>query len=65
MRLRNPFKRKTDPRIEEVYESRRKAIENKKAMADKIIEMVDHISVERRCGVMEGYAGQERRQVDA
>lgn len=65
MKFKNPFKRKTDPKLEEVFEARKRATRNKTAMADKIIKMVDDLKVERRCHVIENYIGPERRQVSA
>ena len=60
-RMRNPFRRKTDPKLEEVYAARRRATENKIAAADHLIKLVDDLHLERRCGVVENYVGPERR----
>lgn len=64
MKFKNPFKRKTDPKLEEVFEARKRASENKMAMAKKIIDMVDNLKIERRCAVTE-YSGPDRRQAHA
>lgn len=60
MKFGNPFKRKTDPKMQEILDARKKATEEKLATAQKIIKMVDDLSVERRCGVLD-YLGPERR----
>ena len=57
----NFFKRKTNPKMEEVYEARKKATDNKTAMADKLIKLVEDLDIERRCGAVENYMGPERR----
>lgn len=65
MKFRNPFKRKTDPKVEDVIEVKQASTDRKNAMAEKINKMMDDLKhTERRCGILE-YNGPERRQTHA
>lgn len=64
--IRNPFKRKTDPRVEEVIDAKIKSMRNKNAMADRIVKAMDGLKrTERRCGILDPYVGPERRHASA
>ena len=60
MKFSNPFKRKENPEMIKAYEAFAQSTKNKREMAEKIIQMMDAIRLERRMGT-NGYEGPERR----
>ena len=60
MKFVNPFRKKENPEMTKAYEARTKSTQNKLAAADKIIEMMNKLHVERRMGLND-YNGPERR----
>ena len=64
-KIKNPFKRKTDPKLQDVIDDKRKATQHMWDVSEKIRDIAKSIKVERRCGIEDEYAGPERRQVHA
>ena len=60
MKFINPFRKKENPEMKKAYEAREQSTKNKMETANKIIEMMKNLHVERRMGLND-YNGPERR----